>query len=83
MILSDLALQVAADALALRELRDDEPIGFVRTGVIGEQRVARARLFLKYLSSDDTLDDVEAVALRLLPLLKEHVDPQDGPRLRS
>jgi hypothetical protein len=71
MHLLDLARQVAADAINLQQTASGSI--FMRTTpveLLGADRAARARVFAKYVQAGESLADVEAVALRLLPHLQ-------------
>lgn len=70
MRLIDLARQVAADAITLKQQGGDT--FFMRTTpveLLGTARAARAKEYVGHVHDHETLADVEFVALRLLPKL--------------
>lgn len=72
MHLVDLARQVASDAILLKQQAGESSVIYMTTTpieLLGSEREARARAFLKYVRDDETIDDVGSVAQRLLPLL--------------
>jgi hypothetical protein len=71
MQLLDLARQVASDAIVLRQAASSETLFMTTTPVeyLGAERAARAHACAKYVRDGETLGDVDAVALRLLPYL--------------
>lgn len=72
MHLVDLARQVASDAILLKQQAGATSAIYMTTTpieLLGLEREARARAFLKYVRDGETIEDVASVAQRLLPLL--------------
>lgn len=71
MRLVDLVRQAAADAIVLKQQQSGGTFLMQATplDVLGEERAARAHAAVKHVRDGETLDDVDAVALRIMPEL--------------
>ncbi len=69
--LIDLARQVAADAIVLKQEEGRRPFLMRTTPLdyLGRARADRADEYVVHVLDHETLDDVDAVAMRILPLL--------------
>lgn len=69
MRLVDLVRQAAADAIVLKQQQSGGTFLMRATplDVLGEERADRAHAAVKHVHDGETLDDVDAVALRIMP----------------
>lgn len=71
MRLIDLVRQTASDAITLKQQQSGGPFFMTATPIelLGQERAARAHAAAKYVRDGETLDDVDAVAMRVMPEL--------------
>lgn len=84
MRLIDIVRQTAADAIILRQQQAGGVFLMQSTPVelLGAERAARARAMVKHVRDHETIDDVEEVALRIIPALVQLAasrQPSTGP----
>lgn len=72
MRLTDLVRQTASDAIVLKQQQRTGGTFLMTTtplDVLGAERAARAHAAVKYVRDHETLDDVDRVAMRIMPEL--------------